>query len=131
MVEFLFVCLCCVAECYETFFFSFFCRQLLSERDALELHLKVATLNILKPDSDHLLHLAVDDGDGAVPRDPDAIFCHPFVKLGSICDSGGLIGSGCSNQWLDVDLSLPHPVVGGECVLVQALLSGGFKHILL
>ena len=66
MVEFPFVCLCCVAECYETFFFLFFCRQLLSERDALELHLKVATLNILKPDSDHLLHLAVDNGDGAV-----------------------------------------------------------------
>ena len=113
------------------FFLSFFCRQLLSERDALELHLKVATLNILKPDSDHLLHLAVDDGDGTVPRDPDAIFCHPFVKLGSICDGGGLIGSGCSNQWLDVDLSLPHPVVGGERILVQDLLSGGFKHVLL
>lgn len=108
-----------------------FCRQLLSERDALELHLKVATLNILKPDSDHLLHLAIDDGDGAIPGDPDAIFCHPFVKLCSICDSRSLIGSSSSNQWLDVDFSLSHPVIGGERVLVIDLLSGGFKKILL
>lgn len=107
------------------------CRQLLSERDALELHLQVATLDILKPDSDHLLHLAVDDGDGAVPGDPDAIFCHPPVELRGICDSRSLVGSSCSNQWLDVDLSLSHPVIGGERVLVVDLLPGGlgFKNI--
>lgn len=96
----------------------------MSERDALELHLKLATLNILKPDSDQLLHLAVDDGDGAVPRDPDAISCHPFVKLRSVSYSRGLASSGCSYQWLDVDLSLPHPVVRGERVLVIDLLPG-------
>ena len=103
--------------------------QLLSERDALELHFKLATLNILKPDIDHLLHLAVDDGDGAVPRDPDAILRHPFVKLGGVCDGRDLGGFGCGNQRLDVDLSLPHPVVSSERVLVIDLLSGGFKHV--
>lgn len=97
----------------------------MSERDALELHLKLAALDVLEPGIHHLLHLAVDDGDGAVPRDPDAIFRQPFVELRGICDSRGLVGFGCSNQWLDVDLGLPHPVVSGERVLVVDLLSGG------
>lgn len=97
------------------------------ERDALELHLEVATLDILKPDSHLLLNLVVDDGDGTVPWDPDAVFRQQFVELGSVGDGLGFIGSGCSNQWLNVNLSLPHSVVGGKCVLVIDLLPGELK----
>src|SRR5512141_2486252 len=40
---------------------------LLAERHALELDLQLPVLHVLEPQRDVLLHLAVDDGDDAVP----------------------------------------------------------------
>jgi hypothetical protein len=103
---------------------------LLAEWHTLDLDLP--TLDVLELQRDLLLHLAIRDGDYAIlGKHTMAIVAgRPSIQLRWVGDGGVLVLLRCGDQWPDVHLSLPHPVVGAECVLVEYLMSRGTTSIL-
>ena len=99
-------------------------KLLLAEWHTLDLDLELTALDVLELQSDVLLHLAIGNGDHAVlGKHTVAVFTgRPSVKLRQFGDGWVLILLRCCNQWPDVHVGLPHPVIGAECVLVKYLL---------
>jgi hypothetical protein len=107
-------------------------KLLLAEWHTLNFDLDLPTLDVLELQRDLLLHLAIGDGNDAIlgKNAMTIVAGRPSIELRWVGDGGVLVLLRCGDQRPDVHLSLPHPVVGAECVLVEYLMSRGTTSIL-
>lgn len=104
-------------------------QSLLVERYPFQLQVHLSGLDVLQPQRDLLLHLAVDDVDGAVLGERVVLGLEPLADLHVREQVGVSERHSCSDHRLQVNLGLAHYVVLGYYVVVEHLLVVGEKGV--